>query len=99
MEIISLHKRGKVRKTPRRKKHQSHLILLKRMTQAMMNRSLKNHQSQAMKKSPLQKQKKPQSDILKKLQSHLNLLKQINQAMMNKSLKKHQGHAMEKRPL
>ena len=45
MEIISLHKRGNARKTPQPKKHQSHLHLLKQMTQAMMNKSLKNHQS------------------------------------------------------
>ena len=40
------------------KKHQSHLNLLKQMTQAMMNRSLKKHQGQAMEKGPLQKQEK-----------------------------------------
>ena len=40
------------------KKHQSHLILLKQMSQAMMNKSLKKHQSQAMGKKAITKEGK-----------------------------------------
>ena len=69
------------------REQQSHLNLIKQMTQVMMtNRSLKNHQSQTMKKRP---------HSLKKHQSHLSLL--MTQERKTRSLKK--GQAMEKRPL
>ena len=66
------------------KKHQSHLILLKQMSQAMMNKSLKKHQSQAMGKKAIIKEGKKQLErlrSLKKHQSQLDLLKQMAQAM------------------
>ena len=66
------------------KKHQSHLILLKQMSQAMMNKSLKKHQSQAMGKKSITKEGKKQLErlrSLKKHQSQLDLLKQMAQAM------------------
>ena len=68
------------------KKHQIHLGLLKKNAQAMVNRSLKKYQVQAIEKRPLQKQekklKRPYS--LKKHQYHLNLLKQMTQARKKK---------------